>query len=122
MVQKMDLRLMCEQVTNELQELEQDAAFDYLKVEEEIKELNEQVEESDCILEELEEILLGFKDDLGQIKGEMLQLSQKSQSVNQRIANRKELQESLDEFTSSAVLEPSLVLDICNGDLEDNYI
>ena len=52
-------------MTNELQELEQDAAFDYLKVEEEIKELNEQVEESDCILEELEEILLGFKDDLG---------------------------------------------------------
>ena len=32
------------------------------------------------------------------------------------------MQESLDEFTSCAVLEPSLVVDICNGDLEDNYI
>ncbi len=59
-MEKMDLRLMCENVRQELQDLEHDTAFDYLKVESQILQLNKKVDQSDQILEELEEILTGF--------------------------------------------------------------
>jgi len=49
-----------------------------LKVENEIHSLNEQVDQSDEILADLENILNGFKNNLEQIKNEMTNLSLKS--------------------------------------------
>lgn len=85
---EMDLRRMCDQVKGELEALEQDAAYDYLKVEKEVTQLKSQIDTSDSILEDLENILGGFKDNLGQIKQEMSVLSQKSHRLNIAIGNR----------------------------------
>ena len=70
-MQNIDLRDMCENVRQEMHLIEKEAAYDYLKVEKEMLELDTELEQSDLILEELENVLVNFKDSLNEIKTEM---------------------------------------------------
>jgi hypothetical protein len=54
--------------------IEKEAAYDYLKVEREMYELDDEIDKSDQILAELETVLLNFKDHLNDIKQEMTTL------------------------------------------------
>lgn len=62
---------MCDKVKLEMQLIEKEAAYDYLKVEKEMYELDAEIDKSDQILGELEDVLLNFKDYLNDIKSEM---------------------------------------------------
>lgn len=59
------------QVKGELEQIEKEAAYDYLKVEKEMFELDDEISKSDNILEQLEKVLLNFRDHLNEIKSEM---------------------------------------------------
>lgn len=119
---KIDLRHMCDQVVQELHNLENEAAFDYLKVENDAIELSKQIDQSDSILGELENILLSFKDHLGNIKNEMTFLQEKSLNMNISLNNRRNLQKSLEKFIDSVLLEPQLIYDICNKNIDEHYV
>jgi len=119
---KIDLRHMCDQVVQELQNLENEAAFDYLKVENDAIELSKQIDQSDSILGELETILLSFQDHLGNIKNEMTFLQEKSLNMNISLNNRRNLQKSLEKLIDSILLEPQLIYDICNKNIDENYV
>lgn len=54
--------------------IEKAAAYDYLKVENEMKELDKEITVSDGILSDLETVLLDFRDHLDDIKSEMTSL------------------------------------------------
>jgi hypothetical protein len=56
------------QVVDELKSLESEAAYDYLKVENEMRELDTEIDRSDSILAELEGVLENFRDHLNEIK------------------------------------------------------
>lgn len=73
-LQNIDLRHMCENVKTEMQLIEKEAAYDYLKVEKEMYELDGELDKSDQILEELENVLMNFKEHLNDIKSEMTSL------------------------------------------------
>jgi hypothetical protein len=113
---------MCDQVVEELHNLENEAAFDYLKVENDAIELSKQIDTSDGILDELENILLSFKDHLGNIKNEMTFLQEKSLNMNISLNNRRNLQKSLEKFIDSVLLEPQLIYDICNKNIDEHYV
>jgi len=119
---KIDLRHMCDQVVQELQNLENEAAFDYLKVENDAIELSKQIDQSDAILGDLETILLSFQDHLGNIKNEMTFLQEKSLNMNISLNNRRNLQKSLEKLIDSILLEPQLIYDICNKNIDENYV
>lgn len=59
---------MCESVVDELETLESEAAYDYLKVENEMTDLDSEIDKSDAILSELENVLENFRDHLNEIK------------------------------------------------------
>lgn len=71
---KIDLRNMCQDVVHELESIEKSAAYDYLKVEQEMLQLNDEITRSDDILKELEDVLVNFRDHLNEIKSEMTSL------------------------------------------------
>ena len=48
--------------------MEKDAAYDYIKVSDELKTLSHEIQNSDEIMEELEEVLCSFRDHLQSIK------------------------------------------------------
>lgn len=89
---------MCESVKSELQLIEKEAAFDYLKVEKEMYELDTELDKSDQILEELETVLMNFKDHLNDIKSEMTSLQERSIRMNTSLTNRKDVLKILSGF------------------------
>ncbi|CAD8194932.1 unnamed protein product [Paramecium octaurelia] len=120
--QSLDLRHMCDNVKLEMQLIEKEAAYDYLKVEKEMYELDGEIEKSDAILGELENVLLNFKDYLNDIKSEMTQLQERSVKMNTSLTNRKALSQILSSFVDQAVLDPSLIDNICSKEINDQYV
>ncbi|KAM3144017.1 hypothetical protein pb186bvf_003781 [Paramecium bursaria] len=118
----LDLRHMCDKVKLEMQLIEKEAAYDYLKVEKEMYELDAEIDKSDQILGELEDVLLNFKDYLNDIKSEMTQLQDRSLAMNTALTNRKNLSKILSSFVDQAVLDPNLVDNICNKEINDQYV
>ncbi len=68
---------------------------------------------ADGIMEELENVLFGFKDHLESIKYEMTSLQEKSNKMNTTLTNKKKVQTFLNNFIESAVLDKELIDAIC---------
>jgi len=65
---------------------------------------------------------LSFQDHLGNIKNEMTFLQEKSLNMNISLNNRRNLQKSLEKFIDSVLLEPQLIYDICNKNVDEKYV
>ena len=61
-----------------------------VQVEKEMYELDSELDKSDQILEELENVLINFKDHLNDIKTEMTSLQERSIRMNTSLTNRLE--------------------------------
>jgi predicted nucleic acid-binding Zn-ribbon protein len=121
-LKKLDLRHMCETVVRELEVVEKEAAYDYVKVSEELESLGQELSVADGIMAELEGVLYGFKDHLEAIKSEMTSLQEKSNKMNTSLSNKKKVQGLLASFIESAVLERELIDAICLGEINDAYV
>jgi len=113
---------MCDNVVNELEVVEKEAAYDYIKVSSELKSLSEEIGRSDEIMEELEGVLYSFRDHLQSIKSEMTSLQERSLRMNTSLTNRKKLQKMLLTFVESAVLDKELIDAICLAPIDETYV
>lgn len=59
---------MCDTVVQELEIVEKEAAYDYIKVSEELEQLGSELTKADGIMAELETVLTDFKSHLESIK------------------------------------------------------
>lgn len=121
-LKKLDLRHMCDTVVKELEVVEKEAAYDYIKVSTELEELGEELILADGIMGELEDVLFDFKSHLESIKNEMTTLQEKSNRMNTSLNNRKKLQNLLNTFIDSAVLDKDLIEAICLGEINEDYV
>lgn len=119
---RVDLRKITERASSELKQLENEAAYDYLKVEKETKTLINEIQQSDAILGSLENLLKNFRENLSVIKGEMTSLQEKSMKMNVGLGNRKALSNEFSEFIESIMLEPKLIEDILKGEINEEYV
>jgi len=119
---RVDLRRVTEKAANELRQLENEAAYDYLKIEKETKDLIGQIDFSDKILNNLEGLLKDFRQNLLVIKGEMTSLQEKSMQMNIGLNNRKNISNEFSEFIESIMLEPKLIEDILKGEINEEYV
>ena len=102
--------------------MQNESALDYLKIEEDAVCLNAQIEQADGILAQLENILLGFQENLNFIKDDMTSLQKRSLNMNISLKNRKEISDRISEFVEGSVLEPELIADICNKEIDEHYV
>ncbi|EGR28233.1 vps52 sac2 family protein, putative, partial [Ichthyophthirius multifiliis] len=109
-------------VVDELETLEKGAAYDYLKVEKEMNQLDFEIEKTDNILGELEGVLLNFRDHLNEIKSQMTVLQERSLKMNTSLTNRKNLQKLLNNFMDQVVLDPKLIDAINSQPIDKNYV
>ena len=119
---RVDLRKITEKAANELKQLENEAAYDYLKIEKETKTLIHEIDSSDKILGNLENLLKDFRQNLSVIKGEMTNLQEKSMKMNIGLNNRKSISNEFSEFIESIMLEPKLIEDILKGEINEEYV
>lgn len=121
-LEKLDLRQISDNVVSELRNLQNEAAFDYLKIEKETYELLGEIENADNILSELESVLKNFRDGLSDVKNEMTFLQEKSLNMNISLNNRKNLSKTFASFIENVMLEPKLIDDILTSDIDDLYV
>lgn len=119
---RVDLRKITERASNELLRLENEAAYDYLKIEQETKQLIGEISQADQILGNLEALLNDFRENLSVIKGEMTTLQSESMKMNMGLNNRKKLSNEFSEFIESIMLEPKLIEDILKGEINEEYV
>jgi hypothetical protein len=119
---KLDLRQISDSVVGELKALQNEASFDYLKIEGETYELLGEIEHADSILGELEGVLKSFRDGLSDVKNEMTFLQEKSLNMNISLNNRKNLSKTFASFIENVMLEPTLIDEILQGLIDDKYV
>lgn len=118
----LDLREFSQQIEEELQEVERDSVQDYLQESKNMAQLHVQIQDTDIILERMEDMLGLFQADLGNISGEIQSLQDQSLSMNVKLKNRKAVQTNLADFVGGMSISDTLVGTICNGQVNDEYI
>ena len=118
----MDLREYSEQVSKELEKVEDESLEDILKCQQGIAELCREISASSNILGSLEEMLTSFQTDLGSISGEIKALQDQSLSMSISLNNRKKLEQKLDNYLKQITVSPDLVQNICNKPVDEDYL
>jgi hypothetical protein len=116
-----DIRGMRDAVREDLARVRQEATQDYLAAAGDIEALGAELGAADRVLEQLEGVLLNFRDKLGGIKEEMAGLQDRAARINLALRHKREVSESLSAFVDSAILEPGLAKCILGGELDLNY-
>jgi vacuolar protein sorting-associated protein 52 len=118
----MDVREYSEKVQAQLIEVESESIQDVINCQEEIAELYMELNTSNKILFSLESMLTKFQTDLGNISSEIKSLQEQSQSMSISLKNRKNLDEKLGNYLHQITLSPSLIENICNREIDEDYI
>ena len=105
-----------------MKDIQNEATFDYFKVEKETEVLGEAIDESDSILEDLEEMLIEYKINLDEMKCEMHLLQEKTSQMSTSRNNRKNFQQELAKFLDVVMLEPDLITCLSNSPIDETYL
>ena len=109
-------------VYDELSTIETEIISNLAKHDKEFMEMFKNFEESDEILNKLEENLLFFKNKLSDINNDMKMLQNKSSEITVKLKNRKEFEEELFKLLDSIILAPEFLNDIICKDIDDEFI
>lgn len=90
-------------------DLENRTINDYIRQADNISKLHYQINESDAILERIEDMLCAFQADLSNICQEILSLQELSASLNIRLKNKKEIRNQMTEFIDDILIPESVI-------------
>lgn len=105
-----DLRHYSRQIENELETTQNHTRELYLKESKNISSLHDQITACDTILERMENMLLAFQNDLGNISNEILTLQRKSISMSQELTNRQAIRGQLSQFIDDIAVPETLIV------------
>ncbi|KAJ3165680.1 hypothetical protein HDU88_003873 [Geranomyces variabilis] len=117
-----DLREYAKQIARELEDVEQSHILGYVKQVGPFVDLHHQIQACDDILQKMENLMSGFQSDLGTISGEIEILQEQSQSMNIRLRNRTNMQQSLNTVLEGVVISPDLIRKICEGEVNEFFL
>ena len=70
----------------------------------------------------MEDVLKSFRDGLSQVKNEMTFLQERSLNMNVSLNNRKNLSKTFSSFIDNVMLEPKLIDQILNDEINLDYV
>jgi hypothetical protein len=118
----LDLTSYSDQVEKELQELESKCIEAYRSKSDEISSMRADLDICQSVLSQLQEMLLGFRADLGGLSGEIRQLQEKSRTLDVQLKNRKLAEHDLREFLEHIVIAPSVAHAITTGRVNPTFV
>ena len=118
----MDVREYSEKVKAQLSEVENECTQDIISCQEEIAHLYQELNTSNKILFNFENMLSKFQKDLGNISSEIKSLQEQSKSMSISLKNRKIVDSKLGNYLEQITLSPALIENICNKDIDEDYI
>ncbi|KAK7576041.1 hypothetical protein V9T40_012327 [Parthenolecanium corni] len=118
-----DLRQYSREVEKKLRESENKSIQDYIKESQNIVNLHNRINDCDGILERMENMLLNFKSDLGNISSEIISLQKKSVEMSQCLNNRQSIRGHLSQLIDDISVSEEHIKAILDADVTDeNFI
>eukprot|EP00053_Salpingoeca_punica_P012338 m.110516 g.110516 ORF g.110516 m.110516 type:complete len:701 (-) comp15917_c0_seq1:1262-3364(-) len=117
----LDLRVYARQIEEDLMKVEQESLDDYIAEAVNMAALHSAIQECDFTLQQMENLLGTFQADLGNISEEIQNLQDQSLSMNQKLKNRKVVQERVGAHVQALSISPDLVDAICNEQVGDKF-
>ncbi|KAI8809917.1 Sac2 family-domain-containing protein [Cladochytrium replicatum] len=117
-----DLREYARDVERDLKEAEERHVLEYVQECGSFVELHRQIEGSDRILANMDNLLSTFQADLAKISAEIETLQDQSQSMNIRLKNRIAVESQLNTVLEGIVISPDLIKKICEGEINEFFV
>lgn len=118
-----DLRQYSKEVEKKLRECENKSIQDYIKESQNIVNLHNKINDCDAILERMENMLLHFKSDLGNISSEIISLQKKSVEMSQCLNNRQAIRGHLSQFIEDISVSDERIRIILDVDVtNENFV
>lgn len=117
-----DLRKYALELTAQLKEAETDTVAQYMENNDEVSQLHQQMEECDAVLARMQEMLLGFQEDLGGISEEIKDLQNKSLSMNIKLKNRRAAEELIHKFLDQTSIDPEVANIIAHSPINEQFL
>jgi intergrase/recombinase len=115
----LDLREFSSELNKNLEEKEKESVETFLSNTEEALDLHMRVEKYDAILEQVENMLTGFQENLGGLSREIRHLQDQSTSMGVKLGNRKSVRHYLSQMVDELVVPEEMISIICSGNLAD---
>lgn len=117
-----DLQNYSSEIAKQLKIVEAGSIGDYLNHVDTANVLHQEIADCYRSLEEIEQILFDFKDSMGQLSSDICSLQARSEAITTKLANRKNLEESLGEFARNVSFSRAFAKQICSGQIGPDYI
>ena len=114
-----DLREYSKQVEDELREVENESIRDYINEAGNIAALHNQIVGCDKLLENMENMLLSFRADLGSISSEIQSLQQQSVQMNIKLRNRQAIRGELTQFVDEMAVPEEMIMTIMDSPVQE---
>ena len=117
-----DLQNYTSQIRKELEDVEAASIEDYLRQIPRVEKLHDEIITCDQVLESMEDLLVTFKGSLGQLSTEITMMQSRSQELNLKLENRKNLDNFLGEYTKQVAVSKGFTEAISNTDCGPQYV
>lgn len=116
-----DLQNYGSEIQRQLKVVENESIEDYLNQVPYMRQLHEEIEQTDQNLETIENSLSQFKDSLGQLSSDICTLQTRSQAITIKLTNRKNLEQHLGQYARDISLSRDFINQIVNGVVDHRY-
>ena len=117
-----DLQNYTSQIRKELEDVEAASIEDYLRQIPRVEKLHDEIITCDQVLESMEDLLVTFKGSLGQLSQEITSMQSRSQELNLKLENRKNLDNFLGEYTKQVAVSKGFSEAITNTECGVQYV
>jgi len=117
-----ETRRVSADIDGQLQVLEEASIDDYVESFQSFENLHKEIKATDAVLEKMEQMLGTFQSELSGISDEIRVLQGDSLQMNMKLRNRRALQSLMTEYVGSVVVSPQLVRQICDEEIDENYL
>lgn len=87
-----------------------------------LKKLHAEISTCDDALAEMENLLKGFQNSLGDVSSEIRHLQEQSLEMKIKLRNRKACEAELRKFIDAVALPPDLIQNICDAEITETYL
>ena len=116
-----DLQNYGSEIQRQLKVVENESIEDYLNQVPYMRQLHEEIKQTDQNLETIENSLSQFKDSLGQLSSDICTLQTRSQAITIKLTNRKNLEQHLGQYARDISLSREFINQIVNGVVDHRY-
>ncbi len=117
-----DLKKYGNELGKDLREAEMEAVMQYVDNRQQVVDLHKQMQECDSVLGRMQEMLLGFQADLGEISEEIKYLQDESMSMSIRLKNRRAAEEKLFKFVDNSCIPSDMAENIASSEINEKFL